>query len=340
MKNLKLIGFVCGIYLIAVLSCNQEDNGSDGNDCPWFDIVPTSPYNDPIWHPRGEIIGFNHIPIKEIRYTYGFDCPRQATYIYELDSIGFWLVNADGTNQRRVLPFTLTTPAWSPCGQWIAFSHGAQICIMPFDGERFDTTAVQQLTWEGRNFYPTWSPDGSRVAYNRSICEGPNTCGIWIAEISLNDNYFIHTYGNFPTWHPLQDSLVFRTRSVIQGSVLGDSLWLYSIALDTKVLLLNISHPNYDNRHFRYSPDGTKIGFTSAYWAEGINLYTISSKGENMLRLTDEGCVGFSWSPEGRIVYVNFNYYRIDETKGTLWTMDADGGNKEPLTFNTLTKIQ
>ena len=334
------LGVIFTVLLIVALSC--KDNEAEIGGCPMFDIVPSPPYDDPIWHPSGEIIGFNHIPIKEIHYTYGYDCPRQARYIYDEDSVGFWLINADGTNQRRALPYSLLTPAWSPDGKWIAFSQGAQLHKMPFDGSRFDTTAIVQLTFEGRNFFPAWSPDGKWIAYNESICDDIKSCGIWITNLESGTHELIGTYGNYPSWHPYNDSLIYLTNHLDKNNTdIGDIIWLYKNMSKTKHLLISIASPNYDNRYPKYSPDGTKIAFISALnTGEGTHLYTINPDGSGLNRLTTSGTLNFSWSPNGKIVYLNFDYSRIDETQGTLWVMDADGSNKQQLTYNSFQLIQ
>ena len=296
----------------------------------------SSPYDDPVWHPSGGIIGFNHRPIKEIRYIDGYDCPHQASYIFENDSIGFWLINADGTNQRRVLPYMLDSPAWSPDGNWIAFSYGAQICIMPFDGEQFDTAAIIQLTFEGRNFFPSWCPDGELIAFNESVCNGPIACGIWIYNISSKQQELVNLYGNYPNWHPFRDSLIFRTNALDnKGFDIGDSLWIYNSASGTKHFFKFISQPNYDNRYLRYSPNGEFIAFVSVLSnGSGMQLFVIKDDGSGLKQLSTDGCESYSWSPEGEIVYLNFDGSRIDDTKGTLWIMDSEGNNKHQLTRN------
>ena len=73
---------------------------------------------------------------------------------------------------------------------------------------------------------------------------------------------------------------------------------------------------------------------------EGEQLFKINSDGTGLTKLTTDGCIQFSWSPQGKIVYVNYNYKDIDKTKGTLWIMDADGNNKKNLTYNIFKTVK
>lgn len=143
--------------------------------CPPFQIIPTPPYNSPVWHPSGEFIGFNHTPLLKITYPYGEHC--RGAYEWDTQKSGFWLINADGSNMRRIFPYKLLAPTWSPDGEWIAFvlPRGGErhICKMRFTGETFDTTTLVQLTIEGRNFLPSWSPDGQWITYD-SNTDSPN----------------------------------------------------------------------------------------------------------------------------------------------------------------------
>lgn len=326
--------FIILILISIVISCN-EDNDTKLL-CPPYDIVPSSPYKEPIWHPGGKVIGFNHIPIKEIIYDHGYDCPRQATYQYEEDSAGFWLINKDGTNKRRILPYYLFSPRWSPDGKWIAFMKNANIYKMPFDGETFDTTSIIQLSANGRNFFPAWSPDGQRIAYDNTDCGSAtipipkNSCGVLIIDANGANKKFIGK-GRMPYWSNSNEYLfIYGTK---HNLITGES----SKFFDTNEKNITIYTPPL------FSPTNTIIGFIGNYTnrqTQYLKLFTITPEGTELKTITDMNIMDFSWSPEGNIVYLNYDQSRIDEINGTLWIMEANGANQKQLTFNSFTVTQ
>ena len=334
MTTLKKTFATIFLFLLAfsLVTCEKKINNAEEKSCPEFSIIPQSPYSDPIWHPSGSIIGFNHTPIKSIDYNYGYNCPLQAKYSYKIEASGFWLINTDGTNQRRILSYELQNPAWSANGKWIAFVQDAQIFKMPFDGEKFDETKKEQLTHKGRNFFPTWSPDGEWIAFHQSICNATKSCGVWIYNLKTNSETFLYQYGGYPEWLNNND-IVFSIGSLNNsGFKIGDTVWRYNHVYHKKESIAFI--PTKSSGTSRVKPFHDKIGFV--FQDNVPQLYVMDTDGNNKKQLTSEGCVGFSWSPDGKIVYVDFDYQRIATDRGVLYTMNADGANKRQLTKNQL----
>ena len=73
-----------------------------------------------------------------------------------------WLMNADGTGQRRLTAGL--SPAWSPDGNLIAFSGRQGLSLIRPDG-----TGRRVLPDTEGGEYPSWSPDGRRIAFDSNV---------------------------------------------------------------------------------------------------------------------------------------------------------------------------
>lgn len=333
----KIIIFSLVVFVFMISGCN--DNNPTGNNPPCGGIepgiVPAPPYDSPIWHPSGDFIGFNHTSLKSIDYPNGIDCWGVQNFVG--DSAGFWIINPDGTNMRRIFPYKLPNPAWSPNGEWIAFNlpigNEVHIFKMKFTGTGFDTTSLIQLTTEGRNFLPAWNPDGQWIAFD-SNDDSPNGMQfIWKMKADGSNKERI-TYDpssgeiRMPNWSPGGDKIVHQ-RYIGIGS---PEIFSMDNSGNNPIRL---TYDNLFDRHPKYSSDGTKIAFGS-----NGNIWIMDSVGNNKQQLTTSGVdvsfgLPFSWSPDGsKIVYTD---YRSDDwgyNNGTLWILNINSWEKRQLTFN------
>ncbi len=297
------------IVVFMLMSCRKNPANGGGHPptcCDRFDFRLTD--YEPAWSPDG----------KTIAYVHGDSAKGKS---------GIYLIDPSGNNKRLFYASPgAYSPTWSPDGQWIAFSDGGQIFKMKINGD-----SLTQLTSEGRNFFPDWSPDGLKIAYSESICNGPGTCGIWIMSDNSTKHKFIADYGNYPDWNPQKSQMIYLTRVVkSNGQTLGDSLWIYDAITDKKKSVVFLNDKNYDNRFLRYSPDGTKILFTSQAEGAPPQIWAMNSDGSHPNQLTTTQGYTCDWSPDGeKIVYTDSR-----AVSGRLWIMNSDGSGKRQLTFN------
>ncbi|MFB6340476.1 hypothetical protein ACE1ET_02080 [Saccharicrinis sp. FJH62] len=326
----KWIFFIYSLlFTIVFCSC---DNKND-IDCIDYSIIPKSPYDSPIWHPSDTLIGFNHDPLTKVIHYQGIgNCPGTKQYRYDTAREGYWLINPDGSNMRRALSFMLITPSWSPDGKWIAFSLNAQIAIMPFNGKEFDATSVRILTESGENFNPTWSHDGKRIVYSQRVCNTTVECGVWIVDIESCQTKLIEYNSHAPYWYSNSDSLIFLSRNTDTG----ESVKLY--CNDTLKTLYKIPSAFYDIQHLAAFKNLLSFMATKND-GNGYQLYTVNLYTHDFKQLTTDYCYNYSWSPNGKIVYINYGYYEVNETLGALWIMDKYGDNKCQITKNVYENI-
>jgi TolB protein len=112
------------------------------------------------------------------------------------------IMNADGSNVRRITPFRIDAfgPRWSPNGKRLLFStyahpvqfKSANLFTMSADG----TNRVALTRYTGgtlQAFADGWSPSGTQVVFHRMAFSGSNTQvgGFYILNLSLK-----HIFGN------------------------------------------------------------------------------------------------------------------------------------------------
>lgn len=253
--------------------------------------------------------------------------PDGSTIAYVGTGPAIYLIEPNGLNKRLWYASAgVGSPSWSPDGQWIAFHDNAQIYKRKLNGD-----SLMQLTTQGRNFFPAWSPDGQWIAYDRSLPDESGPGGIWRMKADGSSKQPLFG-GAYPAWHPSGTILL----GVIGTS--PTSIWTrfvrYDVAQGKPVDTLAAAVGN-DNRHPRYSPDGTKIMFYSSS-NRGGGVWLMNADGSNAREIipgAGEPC----WSPDGqKIVAV---VHRRPETAwpqqvGTLWIYDLLTQQLQQLTFN------
>jgi TolB protein len=278
----------------------------------------------PVWSPVGSKIAF---------------LSRQA-----LDgsnagnsSPNIWVISADGSGG---VPLTKLTaggagsfqPAWSPDGSKIVFgssraldgSNAANtnstenIWVMNADGS--NATPLTKLTAvRADSFRPTWSPDGSKIAFNSTraldgsdATNAPNsTWNIWVMKADGSSQV------------PLTKITAATADSV------GPAPWSPD---GTKVL--------FESERALDGSDATDISNSNLTW----NIWVVNSDGSGATPLTK--LTGFAsaashepvwWPGGGKILFASgraLDGSNAANTNGTrnIWVMNADGSAAIPLT--------
>ena len=201
---------------------------------------------------------------------------RIAFTSFRNGSFDLYVMNADGSKQRR-----LTTPAggnwasaaWSPDGRRIAFESGRGTCILDghFVSERnagtgdvdisvanADGSGLRRVTrGPGVDCAPAWSPDGRKIAFQRSLVrrEGDRVVGfdfdIYVINADGSEEQNLTGDGlsaGGPLWSPDGQKIVFWSGPDGNG-------WVYVMNADGSERRMLARNHGY----VAWSPDGRKI---------------------------------------------------------------------------------
>lgn len=255
---------------------------------------------------------------------------------------GLWVMDADGTNPRRLVRYTShdsRPPDWSPDGARLAAEKNQQIAVVDVATE---TRTV--ITETGSNWDPTWSPDGTQVAFV-SARDGARTDIYTVASDESREERLTSDprRDESPEWSPDGKTIAFmrygkggglftvdvanQRETKLVGGVYGDIAWspdgerlLFESAHDVWVVsrdgsgVANLTHSDRWEMDPTWSPNGTEVAYCA-----GSSIFVMVADGsarDRIIRETD--CLyGVSWSSDGTSLAVSKD--------GDLWSVQADG---------------
>lgn len=194
-----------------------------------------------------------------------------------------------------------------------------------------DGSLVNLTNDPARDFDPSWSPDGTRIAFASN--RGGKTTDIYVmnADGSGLLNLTNHpSFDSLPAWSPDGSRIVFLSDRDDDNDNGFTDFDIYVINLDGSGLVNLTKHPVFP-RSFDWSPNSRWLVF----WERGRDqheseLYRINVSSLNLVQLTNDSSQTppVAWSPDGS--RIAFNYGR--EGPSEIHVMNFDGTGRISLT--------
>lgn len=255
-------------------------------------------------------------------------------------------LDSSHNNRTRAVTPTPVSASQVSRGGLIAFSAANQIYVMSADGS--DVMRLTDGSPRVVNRYPTFSPDGMRVAFIRDD-ENGREHSLYV--IGIDGSGLQHLANSFTplgelAWSPDGSRIAFirGDDTTIGGYAINLSCRpeIYAIDVATrKEVSLTRGAGGTDPS---WSPDGTRITFSS-FRDDNHEIYTMSSDGNDVQRLTytEWAEAEPAWSPDGKqIAYAAHLIQQQvacgfmptgrpanrDEEMSSIYVMDVDGMNQ------------
>src|SRR4029079_17349797 len=219
-----------------------------------------------------------------------------------------WIVDADGTHETAITQTAEVEdwPSWSPDGTRVMFTRGtiargavvtmeivirdvsADARLLPASADevvlRRDVDLAAPPGTNAPGFAPTWSPDGSLVAFTSDL-EGENQ--LYTIRIDGTNLRKLTTAGatGRPAWSPDSSTIAYQQNRV-DGCV-----WLVDASGDHSRA---VPGDHCTDGPVAWSPDGTKVAWAGG--SRGAPIWAVKADGSGLQQLTTDGVYGdLSW---------------------------------------------
>jgi TolB protein len=290
------------VVTLALAACGggPDDWGGIEADFDTSDAAPD-------WSPDGRLIAFSS----------------------NRDGGGVFVVPTNGQGIRRLTATRGDNPDWSPNGRELVFEAADGVRVISSDGKRERLLVPVRKT--DQDVWPTWSPDGKRIAFVREDDgafvtyvvgrDGGKPRRLLEPALARNDpNWSVLTASELtPAWSPDGKRIAYDS---------GDGVLVVATIANNKRVTVPTEGLVFEPA---WSPDGSEM----ALQCDGTLCIVDLPTSETRTLLGDSGHP--SWSPDGRQVVVERFLYgagRAEADPQALYIVAAsDGEEREPLTF-------
>jgi Tol biopolymer transport system component len=223
--------------------------------------------------------------------------------------------------------------------EWIVYQWGSP----SGDGiflVRPDGTGEHQLAGDvgGSHSFPTWSPDGQRIAFRRNDTE------LWVVDADGTDAHLVHDCGScntlgYPDWTPDGAAITFGFDAGAPGQ-LPTTFGVRRLDLASGTVSdVLLREDGKTAEQPRLSPDGSQVAYTRynpilASTGSAIFVSDLAGGEERQLTDWDLWAAYPDWAPDGTIVFNTRNLAEFQDTTepANLYTVAPDGTDLRQLT--------
>jgi Tol biopolymer transport system component len=234
---------------------------------------------------------------------------------------GIYVVDTLGGTPKQILQGEGVGVTWSPDGKWLAFGKAGSIYKMKPNGD-----SVTKLTDPVNAIRPSWSPDGSKIAFIERDASGYTS--LWTYDVAKGTASLIVSRGDYPTWLSTTGEIVVLDAQYDGYSGYTAYAFIAINPATTSARLINSFSAAADCGFCTVSPSGTDIVFGVLPSSDYSEIYRYNLAANTNYQLTTDGGDYPAWSPNGSEIV----YTRTQQGDGGLWIMNTDGSGKRRLT--------
>jgi hypothetical protein len=190
------------------------------------------------------------------------------------------------------------------------------------------TKVRTRLTFSRRASYPSFSPDGRRIAFAASTAGSGN---VFVLDLDTGlELQVTHFEGDeqiaHPAWHPSREEIAYS-----RFDELGNR-FIESVDVTTGIRT-GLTDARFDDRQPLWSPDGNRIAFTSLR-DDVPNVFVLDVASRQEIRATAmaTGADAYAWSPADSVSSAGYLAIRVpaSKTRDEVYSIPAKRSVPEP----------